>query len=187
MNLLNTNQVKELTPTEERICQFLMLITFKKTKKTPIHGAVLGQKWNYVEGQYQGNYYFEKQEFPTEYIIFVGNDDIAVRFWLTESELHIYSLEVNEKLRNNGVGSLMLKAFKSIGEDLNLKVTLRAEPIEFNATMNKVVGKQYGPRFYKKWKGAIDRRMDKLINFYEKNGFTRTEDIGVYFEWNPIK
>ena len=187
MEILNTNQVKELTHTEDQICRFLMLVILKETKTMPIHGAEIGQKWNYIEGQYQGKYYFRKERFPTPYIIYVGNESVCVRFWLTGSELHIYSLEINQKLRNNGLGSLMLRAFKVLAEDLNLKVTLRAEPIELHANMNKIAGKQYGPRFYKKWKGAIDRRMNMLINFYEKNGFTRTEDIGVCFEWNLIK
>lgn len=183
MKLLNTNQVQELTRIEDQICRFIMAVIMKETKKIPYHGAQIGQKWDYIEGQYKGKYYFRKEEFPTPYIIYVGNEDIVVRFWLTDNEIHIWSLEVANSLRGNGRGSFMLSVFKAIAEDLKIKVTLRVEPIELYESMNRTTGKQYGPRLYKRWKGAIDRRMDRLIKFYEGNGFTRTEDIGVCFEW----
>ena len=136
-----------------------------------------------IEGQYKGNYYYEKININGRNDFALSHDLFAIKYWLTDHEIHIDVIEIDPKSRGCGIGTKIINLFKTVAMMTGRKLTLRAEPIDLFESMGKQGAVKYGPKFYMKYRTAIDRRMDRLIKFYKKNEFVIVKGTGVCFEY----
>jgi ribosomal protein S18 acetylase RimI-like enzyme len=146
---------------------------------------VTGPKYEIIEGQCYGRYYYDKVPTNDRDEICIMSQVCGIKFWLTDDEIHIDVIEVKPKYRRQGIGSKILSIFKTVALFTNRKITLRAEPIDLHEAMGKEAGVKYGPKLYKRFAVAIDKRLDALGLFYSNNGFEMAPGIGLNFVYKP--
>lgn len=178
----STGEVKEITGHASHLGMMIINYLEKIGGEASLF-TILGDRFEIIEGQYNGNYYYEKKDISGQESIIIGNNVGAVKFSVKDFEVHIDTLEINPEFRGKGIGTHILNIFKTMSMITNYRVTLRVEPIDLHKTMGKVAVKKYGPKIYKKFQSAIDRRIERLCKFYFENGFTPAPGTGVCWEY----
>ena len=178
----STGEVKEITGHASHLANMIINHLEKIGGEASLF-TILGDRFEIIEGQYNGNYYYEKKDISGQQSIIIGNNVGAVKFSVKDFEVHIDTLEINPEFRGKGICTHILNIFKTMSMVTNYRVTLRVEPIDLHISMGKVAAKKYGPKLYKRYRTAIDKRIERLCKFYFENGFTPTPGTGICWEY----
>ena len=151
------------------------------------HGStayIIGNEKNEtIEGQYDGKYYYEKIDATGRETILLVSSIGNIKWWMKADELHLDIMEINPEHRGKGIGTYILQIFKTAGAMTQRKVTLRCDAIDLHKTMGIIPGKKHGPKIYKRFQAAIDKRIERLCKFYFENGFSPAPGTGICWEY----
>lgn len=94
-------------------------------------------------------------------LVYAKNRVVMEAFFSSENYIHVRVLVVPNNLRRKGLGSVTLNYVKKLARTFRTNIVLMPHAID-------------------------DVPVEKVIAFYERNGFTKFNDDG-YYVWNSMK